>query len=119
MKSRQEMLAEARARITEVTAQEAVEQRENGEQAVYLDVREPGEWNLFRIPGAVLVPLGELESTVQDKVPRDARVVVYCARGNRSILGADAMQQMGYDNVASLAGGITAWAHAGGAIDDS
>ena len=119
MKTRDEMLAEARARITEITPQEAVERQQTGDAAVYLDVREPGEWNLFRIPDAVLVPLSEVAATVEDRVPRDARVVVYCARGNRSVLAADAMQQLGYGDVASLAGGITGWAHAGGAIDDS
>ncbi|HSJ66007.1 MAG TPA: rhodanese-like domain-containing protein [Gemmatimonadaceae bacterium] len=119
MKSREQLLAEVKARIIEITPQEAVERQQGGEDAVYLDVREPGEWNLFRIPGAVLVPLGELEDSVETQVPRDKRVVVYCARGNRSAIAADVMQQMGYRDVASLAGGIGAWAYAGGAIDDS
>jgi rhodanese-related sulfurtransferase len=119
MKTRDQMIAEAKARITEITPQEAIERRENGEDAVYLDVREPGEWNLFRIPDAVLVPLSEIATTVEEKVPKEARVVVYCARGNRSAIVADAMQQMGYGDVVSLAGGITGWAHAGGSIDDS
>lgn len=113
------MLAEAKSRITEITPADAVARHEAGDDdAVYLDVREPGEWNLFRIPGAVLVPLGALGS-VEEKVPRDKRVVVYCARGNRSAIAADAMQQMGYSNVVSLAEGIGGWAQAGGAIDDS
>lgn len=119
MKSRQEIIAEAKERITEITPQEAIERRQSGDDAVYLDVREPGEWNLFRIPDAVLVSLGELESAVTEKIPKSAHVIVYCARGNRSAIAADAMQQMGYRNVVSLAGGITGWAHAGGAIDDS
>lgn len=119
MKSRDDLLAEARARITEIDPRDAVARQQNGEDAVYLDVREPGEWNLFRIPGAVLVPLGELSDRVDATVPRDKRVVVYCARGNRSVLAADVMQRMGYHDVASLAGGISGWAHAGGAIDDS
>ena len=119
MKSRDQLLSEAKARITEITPQEAIAQRKNGDDVVYLDVREPGEWNLFRIPDAVLVPLGEVEATVLEKVSRDVRVVVYCARGNRSAIAADAMQQMGYRDVVSLAGGITGWAYAGGSIDDS
>lgn len=119
MKSREEMIADAKERIAEITAREAIERRANGDDAVYLDVREPGEWNLFRIPNAVLVPLGQIADVVEDKVPLDRRVVVYCARGNRSAIAADAMQQMGYRDVVSLAGGITAWAHAGGDIDDS
>lgn len=119
MKSREQLLAETRERIIEVTPQDAVSNHQNGEDAVYLDVREPGEWNLFRIPDAVHVPLGDLDETLRDTVPPDKRVVVYCARGNRSVFAADAMQKLGYRDVVSLAGGITGWAHAGGAIDDS
>lgn len=119
MKSREQLLAETRERIVEITPQDAVSKHQNGEDAVYLDVREPGEWNLFRIPDAVHVPLGDLDETLRDKVAPDKRVVVYCARGNRSVFAADTMQKLGYRDVVSLAGGITGWAHAGGAIDDS
>jgi rhodanese-related sulfurtransferase len=54
---------------------------------------------------------------VEAAVPRDARVVVYCSSGNRSALAADQMREMGYTNVASLAGGFRAWAESGGEID--
>ena len=118
-KSYEQRVAEAKTRIREVTPEEALAMRRRGEDAVFLDVREPQEWNLFRIPGAVHVPLGRLDESVADAVPRDRRVVVYCARGNRSALAADAMQNMGYRDVASLAAGITGWAHAGGEIDDA
>lgn len=119
MNSRRDPVTDAKTRITEIAPQDAVERRENGEEAVFLDVREPAEWNLFRIPGAVLVPLGQLTQKVEAAVPRDAQVVVYCARGNRSAIAADVMQQMGYSDVKSLADGIGGWANAGGAIDDS
>ena len=119
MKSREQLLAETRERISEITPDDAVSSRQNGEDAVYLDVREPGEWNLFRIPDAVHVPLGDVDETLAARIPPDKRVVVYCARGNRSVFAADTMQQLGYRNVVSLAGGITGWANAGGAIDDS
>lgn len=119
MKSREQLLAETRERITEITPDDAVSSRQNGEDAVYLDVREPGEWNLFRIPDAVHVPLGDVDETLAETIPPYKRVVVYCARGNRSVFAADTMQQLGYRNVVSLAGGITGWANSGGAIDDS
>lgn len=119
MKSRDELIAEAKERIEEITPAEAIARREAGDSAVYLDVREPGEWNLFRIPDAVLVPLGNVQGMVTGKVPIDARVVVYCARGNRSAIAADMMRSMGYRDVASLAEGIIGWANAGGPIDDS
>ena len=118
-KSYEQLVAEAKTRIREVTPEDALATRRRGDDAVYLDVREPHEWNLFRIPGAVHVPLGQLDQRVADAVPRDRRVVVYCARGNRSALAADAMQNMGYADVVSLAAGITGWAHAGGEIDDA
>ena len=119
MNRRRDPVTDVKTRITEIAPQDAVERRENGEEAVFLDVREPAEWNLFRIPGAVLVPLGQLTQKVEAAVPRDAQVVVYCARGNRSAIAADVMQQMGYSDVKSLADGIGGWANAGGAIDDS
>jgi rhodanese-related sulfurtransferase len=118
-KTYEQMVAEAKTRIREVTPEEAIALRRRGEDAVFLDVREPQEWNLFRIPGAVHIPLGQLDQRVADEVPRDRRVVVYCARGNRSALAADTMQNMGYTDVASMAAGITGWAHAGGDIDDA
>jgi rhodanese-related sulfurtransferase len=119
MFSRNDPVADAKTRITEITPEDAVEQQRAGQEAVHLDVREPAEWNLLRIPGAVFVPLGQLAEKVEAAVPRDARVIVYCARGNRSAIAADVMQNMGYGSVASLAGGIDGWAQAGGAIDDS
>jgi rhodanese-related sulfurtransferase len=102
----EEMVADAKTRIREVTPREALEGRRAGDDAVFLDVREPQEWNLFRIPGAVHVPLAALRDQVEGAVPRDRKVIIYCARGNRSALAADAMQELGYHDVASLAQGI-------------
>ncbi|MEX1185997.1 MAG: rhodanese-like domain-containing protein [Gemmatimonadaceae bacterium] len=112
-----DLIEEARGRIREVTPAEVAALRERGEPAVYLDVREPNEWNLGRIPGAVFLPRGHLESKVEDAAPRDARVIVYCARGNRSALAADTMQQMGYENVASMSGGFLQWAMEGREVE--
>jgi rhodanese-related sulfurtransferase len=109
-KTGEDLLEEARARITETTTAEVAAERERGGDTVYLDVREPNEWNLGRIPGAVFLPRGQLESKIEELVPRESRVIVYCARGNRSALAADTMQQMGYENVASMAGGFQQWA---------
>ena len=95
--------------ITEVTPAQVAEMRDGGDNAVYLDVREPNEWNLGRIPGAQFLPRGQLESKIEELVARDSRVVIYCARGNRSALAADTMQQMGYDNVVSMSGGFQQW----------
>lgn len=105
-----ELTEEARGRIREVTPADVAGMRARGEKAVYLDVREPNEWNLGRIPGAVFLPRGNLESKVEDAVSRDAKVIVYCARGNRSALAADTLRQMGYEDVASMSGGFQQWA---------
>lgn len=117
-KTGEDLLEEARARITEVTPAEVSEMRRRGNNAVYLDVREPNEWNLGRIPGAQFLPRGQLESKIEELVPRDSRVVIYCARGNRSALAADTMQQMGYDNVASMSGGFQQWVMEGQEVEE-
>jgi sulfur-carrier protein adenylyltransferase/sulfurtransferase len=98
--------------VTDVRAMQ-----DRGDRAVYLDVREPAEWATGRLPQATLVPRGTLESAVEQRIPREATVILYCARGNRSALAAVTMQQMGYTDVRSMAGGIGAWIEAGGPIE--
>lgn len=117
MKSFPEQVAEAKQRIREVTAEDVQAMRDRGDAVVLVDVREPAEWAAGHVAGATAIPRGLLEFEVESKVPRDAQVVVYCAAGGRSALAADTLQQMGYENVASLQGGIQAWADAGGEID--
>ena len=112
-----DLVNEAKSRIKEVSAREVRELRERGEDIVILDVREPNEWNLGRIPGAVFIPRGTLETKIEQAIPRDASVIIYCASGNRSALAADTMQQMGYKDVASLAGGWRDWVGAGGQVE--
>ena len=117
-KTGEDLLEEARARITEATPAEVAAMRERGDEATYLDVREPNEWNLGRIPGARFLPRGQLESKIEELIPRDSRVVIYCARGNRSALAADTMQQMGYDNVVSMSGGFQQWVMEGREVEE-
>lgn len=114
MKTGTDLIREARERIQEVTPQQALE--EHG-SAVFVDCREPNEFHLGRIPGAVFIPRGQLEQHIEARIERSARIVLYCASGNRSALGADTLQQMGYLNVVSLAGGIRGWMEAGGEIE--
>ena len=117
MKSGTDLINESKRRIREVDASEALALRERG-GVTFLDVRDLQEVNLGKIPGAVHVSRGNLETRIEAAVPRDASVVIYCASGNRSALAADTMQQMGYTDVASLAGGFRGWAEAGGDIED-
>jgi molybdopterin/thiamine biosynthesis adenylyltransferase/rhodanese-related sulfurtransferase len=76
-----------------------------------VDVRESEEWDQGHLPGATHVPRGHLESRIEGAVPDHAqRVVLYCASGNRSALAAKTLrEELGYDNVESMTGGITLW----------
>jgi rhodanese-related sulfurtransferase len=118
VKSGKDLLEEARRRITEVSAGDVVPMVERKDPVVLLDVREPNEWNLGHIPGAIHLPRGQLESHIEALVPRDRSIIVYCAAGNRSALAADTLQQMGYARVSSLAGGWRAWIDADGSVED-
>lgn len=117
VKSGTDLINEAKARVKEVSVRDALEKQKGGARTVFLDVREPNEWNLGRIPGALHIPRGTLETKVEQAVQRDATVIIYCASGNRSALAADTMQQMGYRDVASMAGGWRDWVGAGGQVE--
>ena len=93
-----------------VSVTEAAAMRDAG--ALVLDVREPDEWVAGHIPGAALIPLGELAARVAE-VPRDRDVVVVCRSGNRSAQGRDILLGAGYTSVTSMAGGMNDWAGSG------
>ena len=116
MKSGTDLINDAKTRIKEYNAEEALELHAKG-GVTFLDVRDLQEVNLGKIPGAMHISKGNLETKIEAAIPRDANVVIYCASGNRSALAADTMQQMGYTTVASLAGGFRGWAEAGGDIE--
>ena len=116
MKTAQQLIADAKAQVTEVTAREVQDALARGEPLVLVDVREQNEWNLGHAAPAEYIGRGVLESQVESRVPRDARVVLMCASGNRSALAAVTLQQMGYGNVASLAGGFRDWVASGGEV---
>jgi sulfur-carrier protein adenylyltransferase/sulfurtransferase len=113
-----DLVAEARERIREISAADALRLRESNPATVFLDVREPKEWNMAHVAGAVCLPRGQIEGSIEEMIPRDSTVVIYCARANRSALAADTMRQMGYADVYSLAGGFGAWVDAGGDVED-
>ena len=117
-KTGQDLVEEAREQIREVSPEEVQAMQARNEPAIYLDVREANEWNLGRLPGAVHLPRGNLESKVEGIIDRSQQVVIYCARGNRSALAALTMKQMGYENVASMARGIQGWMDVNGAIEE-
>jgi len=117
MKSAADLFAEAKQRIAQVTPQEVRDAVARGDDVALIDVREPNEWNLGHIPGAAHIPRGVLESAIETRQPRDKRIVLYCASGNRSALAAESIGQMGYTNVASMSGGFRGWAEMGGDVE--
>ena len=95
---------------SEISVDEAAAKRESG--AFILDVREPEEWVEYHIPGATLIPLGELEARASE-VPLDREVVVVCRSGNRSQVGRDILLKSDFNQVTSMAGGMKQWSAAG------
>jgi len=95
--------------VNEAMAHQHEAGREN-QEIVLVDVSEKHEWNEGHIPGAIHVPRGYLELQVEEAVPeKDKTVVLYCAGGVRSLMAGATLQQMGYKNVVSMAGGFGAW----------
>ena len=93
-----------------VSVQQASALRDLG--AFVLDVREPSEYSAVHIPGATLIPLGQLPSRLSE-VPHDRTVVVVCHSGNRSAQGRDILRQAGFSNATSMSGGMSEWQAAG------
>jgi rhodanese-related sulfurtransferase len=116
IKTGAQLISEAKQRVRETPVADVRDMQARGVQAVYLDVREQNEWNLGHLPQATLIPRGLLETTIEQRVPREARVVVYCASGNRSALAAETLQGMGYTEVSHIPGGFRAWVEGGGDV---
>ena len=110
-------MAEAKTRITEVTPEQVLDMQRRGERITLLDVRDLHEVNAAKIPGTLHISRGNLETKIEAQIPRDAHVIIYCASGNRSVFAADLLQEMGYQNVASMSGGIRGWIAAGGEVE--
>jgi sulfur-carrier protein adenylyltransferase/sulfurtransferase len=107
-----ELIRHVKTQIREVSVEDARAQAEKG--AVLVDVREPDEWSNGHIPGAIYIPRGFLELRIEEKVPDKSKdVIVYCAGGTRSAFGAKSLQELGYKNVTSMAGGFGKWKETG------
>ena len=122
MPSGAELIRQVKEQIREVDPREVhdlVHENGSSDGAVILDVREQYEFEESHLPGAVHVPRGHLESRVEGAVPdKAARVIAYCTSGNRSALAAKTMQEeLGYENVESMRGGITLWKDNGYDVD--
>jgi rhodanese-related sulfurtransferase len=93
----------------EVSVQQAFEMQQNG--ALLLDVRELYEWEEIHADGAVLLPLSELQSRL-DELPKDQEIAIICRSGNRSAQARDILLNAGFETVTSVGGGMNAWAAA-------
>ena len=97
-----------------VDVQTANEALSSNEAAQLVDVREPDEWADTGVPqGAVLIPLGDLESRATSELAADRPVYVICRSGNRSQTGSDILVGLGFAEVFNVDGGVTAWLEAG------
>jgi molybdopterin/thiamine biosynthesis adenylyltransferase/rhodanese-related sulfurtransferase len=109
MSSFRELLATAKSKIQEVDTQVASEKIASS-QVVVLDVREPDEFEQGALKNVVHIPRGHLEAQVESKiVDKNSPVIVYCAGGVRSAFAAKTLQELGYSNVFSMAGGFGKW----------
>src|SRR4051812_4165798 len=115
MASGADLIRKIKEQITEVDPREVHSHLHNGNgngaSPVIVDVREQHEFEEAHLPGAIHVPRGHLESRIEGKVGDKSRpVVLYCASGQRSALAANTLQDLlGYEDVASMTGGITLW----------
>ena len=108
----------ARARIRQCTVEEAKKRLDREQVAYFLDVREDHEFAKDHVKGARHLGRGIIERDIETLVPdKHAPIILYCGGGYRSALAADALQQMGYRDVVSMAGGIKAWREAGYPIE--
>jgi rhodanese-related sulfurtransferase len=110
----EDLVRAAKAEIREINVVEAQSQLDD--KVVFIDVREPPEWQDGTVPGALCIPRGVLEWRVASEdalKDKTAPLVVYFKSGGRSALAAQTLQQLGFSNVRSLAGSFEAWADNG------
>ena len=112
------LVNDAKSRINEVTVAQTRERMNANPNARLIDVREDNEWQVGHASGAQHLGKGIIERDIELSVPDKAtEVVLYCGGGFRSALAADVLQEMGYTNVYSMAGGWKAWKDAGAPIE--
>jgi rhodanese-related sulfurtransferase len=112
------IVSDARTRIREVTVEETKTRLTQNPDARLIDVREDNEWQLGRAAGSIHLGKGIIERDIEELVPdKSTELVLYCGGGFRSALAADVLQQMGYTNVFSMAGGWKAWKDSGAPVE--
>ncbi|HKO44171.1 MAG TPA: rhodanese-like domain-containing protein [Pyrinomonadaceae bacterium] len=111
------LVNDAKTRIREVTVAETQQRLKVNSKAKLIDVREDNEWQAGHAAGAEHLGKGIIERDIEEEVPnKSTELILYCGGGFRSALVADVLQQMGYTNVFSMAGGWKAWKESGAEI---
>ena len=109
---------DAKSRIKEVNVAETRERLSDNPAAKLIDVREDNEWNAAHAAGSIHLGKGIIERDIETTVPdKSAELILYCGGGYRSALVADVLQNMGYTNVFSMAGGWKAWKESGAPVE--
>ena len=112
------LVNDAKTRIREVTVDETRERMKSNNDVRLIDVREDNEWDDGRAAGSTHLAKGIIERDIEAEVPdKEAELILYCGGGYRSALAADVLQQMGYTNVLSMAGGWKAWKGSGAPVE--
>jgi adenylyltransferase/sulfurtransferase len=99
---------EAEAPVPEISVEDLKARMDRNEKFVLIDVREPYEWDVARIPGAKLIPLGELASRMSELDSAD-EIVIHCKVGGRSAKAVRELQKAGFSKLLNVEGGILAW----------
>ncbi len=102
------MTNEAPGSSAVIDALELKQKIDRGDKFVLLDVREPHEYQIAKIPGSILIPLGDLPKRLNE-LDKDADIVAQCKSGGRSQKAVDLLKQNGFQHVRNMTGGITAW----------
>jgi rhodanese-related sulfurtransferase len=112
------LVNDAKSRIREVTVDETRARLGANAEVRLIDVREDNEWEAAHAAGAEHLGKGIIERDIETTVPdKSTELILYCGGGYRSALAADVLQQMGYTNVYSMAGGWKAWKESGAPVE--
>ena len=112
------VVGQAKQRVKECTVADVQARLTRGEQFHFIDVREDHEFWIDHAAGSRHLGKGIIERDIENVIPdKRAAIVLYCGGGYRSVLVADALQQMGYTNVVSMDGGIKALRDAGFSLE--
>lgn len=93
----------------EITVKELKQRLDNNDPIVLVDCRERDEYEYCRIEGSVLIPLSEFEKRAEKELNPDSEIVIHCHHGGRSLNACLYLEELGFENVANVVGGIEAW----------